>query len=146
VGGGPAPSGREVIDILGLRPHPEGGWFRRTWAAPTAPSGDGDHVRPAATAIYYLLLEGEVARRHRLDADELWHYYLGAPLALTVTDDEDRSTTHVLGPDLLGGEWPQVVVPASRWQEARSTGAFTLVGATVTPGFEYSGWELAPGS
>ena len=125
----------EIIDLLALAPHPEGGRFVETWRAP----GNG---RSAGTAIYFLLRAGERSHWHRVDAAEVWHHYAGAPLRLcvsdgTVTDD------HRLGLDLRAGERPQVVVPAGAWQAATSLGEWTLVGCTVSPGFEFTGFELA---
>jgi len=129
----------DVIARLGLQPHPEGGHFRETWRARAA-SGE----RAAGTAIYYLLAAGEKSHWHRIDADEVWHFYAGAPLNLLVAAQGEEAVAHVLGTDLAGGEVPQAVVPARQWQAAESTGAWTLVGCTVAPGFEFSGFEMAP--
>ena len=124
----------EVVALLGLEPHPEGGWYRQTFRDVAPPEGRG-----ASTAIYFLLEAGQESRWHRVDAAEVWHYYAGAPLMLTI-DQAD----HRLGPDLAAGERPQAVVPAGVWQKARSLGDWTLVGCTVAPGFEFAGFELAP--
>lgn len=130
-----------LIALLGLAPHPEGGHFRETFRdMATLPSG-----RAASTAIYYLLRRGERSHWHRVDAAETWHWYAGAPLLLSVATDgngvrEDRR----LGVDFMAGERPQVVVPAGCWQAARSLGDYTLVGCTVAPAFEFSGFEMAP--
>lgn len=130
----------EIITLLGLSPHPEGGHYRQTWQA-EAETG----ARPAGTAIYFLLADGEVSHWHRVDADEAWHYYAGAPLILSMSEtSEGPSTDHSLGPGLATGARPQLVVPAGHWQAARSTGAWTLVGCTVSPGFRFDGFELAP--
>ncbi len=127
----------EIIAQLGLRPHPEGGHFVETFRAP----GPG---RSAGTAIYFLLKAGERSHWHRVDADEIWHHYAGAPLELSMSDD-GRSVRHLrLGSDFGIGEQPQATVPRHVWQAARSLGAWTLVGCTVAPAFEYSGFELAP--
>jgi predicted cupin superfamily sugar epimerase len=126
----------EIIDVLGLQPHPEGGWFAETWRDDTLPRGAG-------TAIYFLLREGERSHWHRVDAAETWHHYAGAPLALSVAADAAVTTT-VLGTDLGAGERPQATVPAGAWQAAETTGAFTLVGCTVAPAFRFEGFELAP--
>lgn len=127
-----------LIAALGLEPHPEGGHFRETWRDP----GTGD--RGAGTAIYYLLRAGEVSAWHRIDATEIWHHYAGAALRLTIRED-GRETRVTLGPDVAAGERPQAIVPAHAWQTAESLGAWTLVGCTVSPAFEFSGFELAPG-
>jgi uncharacterized protein len=123
----------DVIARLQLRPHPEGGWYAETWREP-APPGE----RPASSAIYFLLRAGERSRRHRVDATEVWHWYAGDALELAVERDRHR-----LGPNLLGGDRPQIVVPAGAWQAARSLGEWTLVGCTVAPAFEFAGFELA---
>jgi hypothetical protein len=131
--------GESLIAALGLEPHPEGGWYRRTWVA-AAPAG----TRPAGSAIYYLLLEGEVSMPHRIDATELWHFYAGDPLELSREWPDGRSDVQVLGPELAAGQVPQVVVDAGVWQSARPLGRYALVGATVTPAFTFEGFELRP--
>ena len=133
----------DVVQILGLRPHPEGGQFSEAWR--DAPL---DGSRGAGSAIYYLLLEGDVSAWHRVDAAETWHYYAGAPLELLMLPEDavpDAGTTligHVLGPDLLAHQRPQKTVPAGAWQSARSLGDWTLVGCTVSPAFSFDGFEL----
>jgi uncharacterized protein len=119
----------EIIGSLGLIPHPEGGHYVETWRG--ADRGDG---RASATAIYFLLRAGERSHWHRVDADEIWLYHLGAPLRLSISDSD-----HILGP-----EQPQVLVPAGAWQFAEPMGEFTLVSCIVVPGFEFAGFELAP--
>lgn len=132
----------EIISLLGLKPHPEGGYFRETFRDENIVAGDVS--RAASTAIYFLLREGEVSRWHKVDAAEVWHYYAGAPLELTIAAPDGPATHFVIGTRLAAGERPQAVVPAGYWQRARSLGAFTLVGCTVAPGFEFSGFALAP--
>ncbi len=129
----------ELIRRLDLAPHPEGGHFRRTWAHSVTIDG-----RPLASAIVYLLIAGEHSQWHRIDAVEMWHHYAGGPLELLICDDGVGVRSHRLGSDVLGGDEPQVVVPAGAWQAARPIGDHALVGCTVTPGFEFSGFELAP--
>lgn len=127
----------ELISHLSLAPHPEGGWYRQTWVE--SPS-DG---RPAGTCIYFLLKEGEASHWHRVDATEVWHYYAGAPLVLSLAEtDAGPAVDHLLGP-ALPRETPQIIVPKGHWQAARATGAYTLVGCTVSPGFRFEGFELA---
>jgi predicted cupin superfamily sugar epimerase len=129
----------EVIAHLGLAPHPEGGHYRQTWAADAGPD-----ERPAGTAILFLLGAGERSHWHRVDAAEVWHFHAGAPLVLSMAQtDAGPARDLSLGPALLDGEVPQAVVPAGWWQAARSTGAWTLVGCTVSPGFRFEGFELA---
>lgn len=125
----------EIIAALNLAPHPEGGWYRQTWFGPEV-SG-----RAAGTAILFLLRQGEVSHWHRVDADEIWLWHAGAPLILSMGAEAARH--HRLGPDVLAGEAPQLVVPAGHWQAARSLGAFTLVSCTVSPGFRFAGFDLA---
>ncbi len=133
-------SGREVIQLLDLQPHMEGGWYRRTFEDAPATG-----ARPASTAIYYLLQADEMSAWHRIDAVEIWHFHAGAPLALTLSPpDGQGATVHILGPDLRAGHRPQVVVPTGWWQTAVSQGAWSLVGCTVAPGFNFDGFELAP--
>ncbi len=129
----------EIIARLGLEPHPEGGHYRQTWEAGAAGG------RPAGTAIYFLLKKGERSHWHRVDAAEIWHFYAGAPLILSLAaTGAGPAEDHRLGPDLGAGEAPQIVVPRDHWQSARSTGAWTLVGCTVSPGFRFDGFTLAP--
>ena len=128
---------QEIIAALGLQPHPEGGHFRETWRA----SGKG---RASGTSIYFLLQGGEANRWHKVDAAEIWHFYAGAPLKLRMSEtDQGPATQHVLGPDLTSGARPQVIIPAIWWQRAECMGDFTLVGCTVSPGFEFDRFVLA---
>jgi len=129
----------DIIRALDLQPHPEGGHYRETFRD-RPPSGG----RGAMTAIYYLLRADEVSAWHRVDAAEIWHYYAGAPLLLTLSPDGRDTTSARLGPDIGAGERPQILVPPGCWQTARSLGDWTLVGCTVGPAFEFSGFELAP--
>lgn len=129
---------QHIIDTLGLGPHPEGGYFRETFRDPRIIEG-----RAASTAIYYLLPKGQRSHWHRVDAAEIWHWYGGAPLALSVKTPE-KLETYRLGNDIAAGQMPQAVVPADAWQSAESLGEWTLVGCTVAPGFEFSAFELAP--
>lgn len=130
---------QDIIKRLTLEPHPEGGWYRRTW-----PDGPPGRARPKETAIYYLLEAGQVSRWHRIDGTEIWHHYAGAPIALRLSPDGLAVASHVLGPDIAHGHRPQVVVPAKAWQTARTLGGWALVGCTVTPGFTWETFELAP--
>ncbi len=127
----------EIIEALQLTPHPEGGAFRETWR--DAPEGGG---RGHGTAIYYLLKQGECSRRHRVDAAEVWHFYAGDPLELVIEEPEATPHTVVLGTALENGQRPQVIVPPHAWQSARPLGAWTLVGCTVSPAFEFEHFEL----
>lgn len=126
----------EIITQLGLQPHPEGGHYRQTWVA----ENDG---RPSGTCIYFLLKRGERSHWHHVDATEIWLYHAGAPLVLSISEtDTGPATEHLLTPDLTEGA-PQIIVPETHWQSARSTGDYTLVSCTVSPGFQFEGFTLA---
>jgi predicted cupin superfamily sugar epimerase len=128
-----------IIGRLALQPHPEGGWYRQTWEGPEVAG------RASGTAILFLLKAGEVSHWHRVDAAEIWLWHAGAPLVLRQAATAAGPAQAVrLGPDVLAGETPQALVPAGHWQAARSEGAFTLVSCTVSPGFRFAGFELAP--
>jgi len=131
----------DVIAALGLTPHPEGGYYLEAFKDDHAPDG-----RPASTAIYYLLKAGQESAWHRVDAAEVWHYYAGAALELKISSGGGPCQSHVLGSEIENGERPQIVVPRSAWQSARSTGDWTLVGCTVAPGFDFEFFEMAPAS
>ncbi|MBM3550780.1 MAG: cupin domain-containing protein [Alphaproteobacteria bacterium] len=134
-------STQEIVRLLDLTPHPEGGFYRQTFRD----SRTIDGTRAASTAIYYLLPEGETSAWHRVvDAAEVWHFYAGAALELVLSEDGVTLLPHRLGPDIAAGERPQCIVPAGVWQSAKSLGAWTLVGCTVAPAFEFAKFELAP--
>lgn len=126
----------QIIAKLKLAPHPEGGWYRQTWAGPLI------NGRATGTAIHFLLKEGERSHWHRVDADEIWLWHAGAPLILSMGDS--RASDHILGPVVLAGQSPQLLVPQNIWQAARSTGDWTLVSCTVSSGFRFEGFTLAP--
>ena len=128
----------DIIRVLALAPHPEGGFYRESFRDTALIDG-----RAASTCIYFLLPEGVVSRWHRVDAVETWHWYAGAALDLRLAADETTFTAHRLGPDVTLGDRPQAVVPARHWQQAVSLGAWTLVGCTVAPGFSFEGFEIA---
>ncbi len=129
-----------IIAALKLQPHPEGGHFVETFR-----DAAGDNGRSRSTAIYFLLKAGERSHWHRVrDAVEIWHFYAGAPLKLGIAEDGRKPRWQRLGPHVLAGDKPQIIVPAGHWQAAESLGDWTLVGCTVAPGFEFSGFELAP--
>jgi predicted cupin superfamily sugar epimerase len=128
----------DVIALLDLKPHPEGGHYRETFRDPVTVDG-----RSVGTAIYFLLSAGERSHWHRVDAAEIWHFHAGAPLALHMCDGVTIDTM-TLGADLSLGHRPQGVVPTGVWQSASSLGDWTLVGCTVSPGFDFAGFELAP--
>lgn len=127
---------QDIIDRLKLEPHPEGGFYRQTWRA----ENEG---RAVGTCIYFLLKDGGHSHWHKVDATEIWLYHAGAPLVLSLSaSDDGPATDHLLSPDLTVGE-PQLIVPEGHWQAARTTGEYTLVSCTVSPGFEFEGFTLA---
>jgi predicted cupin superfamily sugar epimerase len=135
------PTAADIIRLLGLKPHPEGGHFRETFRDTRLAEGG----RAASTAIYFLLARGERSHWHRIDAVEVWHFHAGSALALEIAvDDQGPIVRITLGSDVAAGEHPQAVVPAGAWQAAQSLGEWTLVVCTVAPGFDFSGFVLAP--
>lgn len=129
----------EIVARLGLKPHPEGGFYRENLRDQPANGSRG-----ASTAIYYLLREGDFSAWHRVtDAVEVWHHYAGAPLELSLSSGRGRTVIR-LGSDLAGGEEPQAIVPAGVWQSARPLGGWVLTGCTVAPAFELTSFEMAP--
>lgn len=127
---------QKIIAKLGLAPHPEGGWYRQTWVGPDL------HGRATGTAILFLLQAGERSHWHRVDADEIWIFNAGAPLILSMGETSAQDIR--LGPDILAGDSAQAIVPKGHWQAARSLGDWSLVSCTVSPGFRFAGFELAP--
>jgi uncharacterized protein len=130
----------EVIRLLELEPHPEGGHYRQTFRDHRSVDGN----RAASTAVYFVLARGERSHWHRVDAAEIWHWYAGATLELEIATEGGRRERHRLGSDFAAGERPQAIVPTHAWQAANTLGDWTLVGCTVAPGFEFASFELAP--
>jgi predicted cupin superfamily sugar epimerase len=120
---------RTLIARHNLAPHPEGGWYRETWRAQAGPG-----ERAAGTAILFLLEQGQSSHWHKVDADELWLWHAGSPLALKVGADTV----------MLDATAPQAVVPAGEWQAAHGEAGWVLVSCVVVPGFEFAGFILAP--
>jgi predicted cupin superfamily sugar epimerase len=129
----------DLIRELNLRPHPEGGHFREVFR-----DVRGADNRARSTAIYFLLRAGETSHWHRIDVCEVWHWYRGAPLALSIAPGRGVPIEHILGNDIAAGQRPQLVVPERAWQSARTLGGYTLAGCTVAPGFDFDKFELAP--
>jgi predicted cupin superfamily sugar epimerase len=127
-----------IIRALELKPHPEGGHYRETWRQ------HADAEGASGSAIYYLLRAGERSQWHRFAGAELWHFYAGSPLELLISPQGAAVQRRVLGPDVLSGARPQVLVAADQWQSATTLGAWTLVGCTTAPAFEFEHFELAP--
>jgi predicted cupin superfamily sugar epimerase len=133
-----AATAKALIAKLQLERHPEGGWYKETWRADAK-----EDERASGTAIYYLLEADQFSHWHKVDATEIWHWYAGAPLSLSISANGHDVESLFLGPDVLNGHKPQQIVPAGHWQCATSLGHYTLVGCTVSPGFQFSGFELA---
>jgi len=133
------PTAAEIITLLKLEPHPEGGHYRETFRDQSVDSNG----RPRSTSIYFLLARGERSHWHRIDAVEVWHYYAGSALTLQIAVDGGSLQVVRLGTDLARGEQPQAIVPAHAWQAAETTGEWTLAGCTVAPAFEFAKFELA---
>lgn len=131
------PRARQLIDSLKLEPHPEGGFYRRLFVS-TQRDAQG---RAASSAILFLLPAGVASRWHRVDADELWHFHEGDPLELLIAEAPDVVRIERVGP-VDSGQLPQRAVPAQAWQAARCTGAFSLVGCSVAPEFQFQGFRL----
>jgi len=139
------PAAQRLIEMLGLVPHPEGGYYREVFRAKTlldSPVHGGQ--RNASTAIYFLLPAGTFSAFHAVHgSDEVWHHYDGDPLELHLLDDVGNHTLANLGRDFAKGQRPQVVVPAGVLQAAVPVGdSFTLCGCTVAPGFDFRDFEI----
>ncbi|PGH54009.1 cupin [Azospirillum palustre] len=136
------PTAERMIDLLGLQPHPEGGFYAETYRAP------GDGGRGAVTAIYFLLKAGQRSHWHTVDAVEIWLWHGGAPLELSIYEDGGTVERLRLGLDIAEGERLQAVVPVGSWQAARSLAegldGWSLVSCTVAPAFEFAGFRMAP--
>jgi uncharacterized protein len=132
-------SAEDIVRILELAPHPEGGFYRETFRDPRTIG----HGRAASSAIYFLLPRGRPSRWHRVDAAEIWHYYAGAALDLSILSPDGEKVIYRLGADLTNAERPQALAPAHHWQSAETLGDWTLVGCTVAPAFEFAHFEIA---
>ena len=127
---------RQLIEQLGLEPHPEGGWYRQIYKSEGRVTRHADGAeRSALTTIYFLLVEGTYSAWHRVSSDEVWHFYEGDPLELLTRDAVTR----------LDADHRVHVIRANEWQAARPLGAYTLVGCTVGPGVEFDDFEMKPG-
>jgi uncharacterized protein len=142
---------QEIIAALKLQPHPiEGGFFRETYRSPgiipvesLPPEYSSQSSRSLGTSIYYLLTADTFSEMHRLPTEEVFHLYLGGPVRMLQLFAGGASRELVLGTDILGGQQPQVIVPAGVWQGSRLEPGveFALLGATMAPGFDYADYE-----
>ena len=133
----------EVITQLGLKPHPEGGYYAETFRSQENVTRLDGQVRSASTAIHFLLPAGAFSALHRVSSDEAWHHYGGMPLELVTISPEGSLERVILGPDLSNGQRPQHIVPSGHWQAARPLdGGSALAGCTVAPGFDFADFEM----
>lgn len=135
------------IGRLALVRHPEGGWFRESYRSAEGTDAAGlperfGGRRSFATAIYFLLERGDVSALHRIRSDEMWHFYAGSPLMVEMIDPAGAASSFVLGSDPDKGETFQGVVPADCWFGATVEGEWSLVGCTVSPGFDFTDFEM----
>ena len=139
------PDVERMVAALGLKPHPEGGFFRETFRSARQVTGGPDGAsRDASTAIYFLLPAGDFSAFHRIrTADELWHHYAGDPVEIHMIGSDGDHRVSILGADVYQGERPQILVPASTLQAAFARGPrLALCGCTVTPGFDFADFEI----
>lgn len=143
-------SAAEIIEKFHLIPHIEGGFYKENYLAndriprsalPERFQGD----RRFSSAIYFLLMEGQVSKLHRIASDEVWHFYLGSPLVIVEIENDGKVKSTLLGTDVLAGQHVQYMVPAGNWFGAYplEKSEFCFVGCTVAPGFDYADFELA---
>lgn len=140
---------RQLIELLDLRPHPEGGYFRETYRSsrtipPDALPPEYGAARSFSAAIYYMLVPGSASMLHRLKSDEIFHFYLGDAVMMLQLHPDGHAETMTLGQNVVAAERPQVVVPAGVWQGSflNEGGRFALMGCTVAPGFDFDDFEL----
>lgn len=131
----------DVVERLGLQPHPEGGWYRETWRG----VADAEGGRGTGTAILFLLETGQRSRWHRVDATEIWFYHAGASLRLLTAPSDGKAAVreHRIGADVMAGDRVQHIIAPGEWQAAEAENGWCLVSCVVVPAFEFSGFELA---
>ena len=141
---------KKIIEKLGLQPHPEGGFFKETYRSNGLIGSDNLHPsikgdRNYSTCIYFLLTSERFSAFHRINQDEIWHFYSGSPLHLHMISENGQQSTKLIGQDIFKGESPQFVVPAGYWfaAEVNAEDSYSLVGCTVAPGFDFQDFELA---
>lgn len=138
-----------IIELLQLKPHPEGGYYRETYRSdeiipPEALPERYSGARNFSTAIYYLLTPGTHSTLHRLKSDEVFHFYTGDPVLMLLLFPDGSSRTVTLGHDIKNGHTPQLVVPRNTWMGGllMKGGKFALLGTTVSPGFDFDDFEI----
>lgn len=141
---------KQLIEKLNLAPHPEGGYFKETYRAyeqiPVESLGDnysGD--RNVATCIYFLLTSDNFSAFHKINQDEIWHFYSGSPILLHIISEKGLYESHQIGSNILNSEVPQFVVPGGSWfaAEVIDNNSYSLIGCTVSPGFHFDDFHLA---
>ena len=134
---------QEIIRLLNLTPHPEGGYYRETYRSPQLIPGL-QPPRAASTAIYYLLVPGAVSKFHRLKFDEMFHFHIGDPVTWVLLPQEGGVQKKILGPNLEQGETLQLLIPAGTWFGGylNEGGQYALMGTTVAPGFDFEDFQL----
>lgn len=134
----------ELVVKLGLIPHPEGGFYKETYRSEEViHSSEMEGERSMSTAIYFMLTAGNFSAFHRIKSDEMWHFYKGASVRIHVINPNGAYETILLGDKIEEGENLQAIVPAGFWFASETTGEFSLVGCTVSPGFDFRDFELA---
>ena len=140
-------NGDNIIQALGLEAHPEGGFYRETWRCQDRAAAPRLGDRCFGTSIYFLLRAGDVSRFHRLASDEIWHFHQGDPITVAMLTQDDGLKLHLVGGMDGGMARPQLVIPKNTWFgaviEGPSAFGYTLVGCTVSPGFDFRDFELA---
>ena len=134
---------KKLIQLLDLKPHPEGGWYRETWRSEETFTRTNGSERASGTAIYFLIPQGVKTHWHKVNSTKIWHFYSGSPLVLELKNEETNELEEIMmGTNLEGGFVPQALVKPNQWQRAYSTGEYTLVGCTVSPGFDFLDFEM----
>jgi len=141
---------QSLVDALALLPHPEGGFYKEVYRSQNtipvaALSGNFSGDRTFCTSIYFLLTSANFSGFHRIKQDEIWNFYEGSPLLVHVIDKKGIYTCHKIGMDIASGTFPQFVVPAGAWfaSSVKNKDAYSFVGCTVAPGFDFEDFELA---
>lgn len=132
----------EIIAKLDLQPHPEGGFFKEMWRSDEILKRTNGDIRSVGTSIYFLLPKGVISAWHKVESVEIWHFYSGDPLILELEDDAGKLIKIEMHSDVLNGGNPQALVKHGQWQRAYSTGEYSLVGCTVSPGFDFEDFTM----
>ena len=138
---------RDIISTLQMQPHPEGGYYSETYRSSEKGQFSDRGLRSAGTSIYFLMPSGKISKFHRLASDEIWHFHQGDNITVVMITSEGTIRRHVVGPVGRDHARPQVIIPKNTWfgavHEGTTSCGYTLVGCTVSPGFEFTDFELA---